>query len=269
MLLLQVYIPLMRKVKYIAFSLVLCTLFIACKTAPQEADFLRNTVVHGINDQIITGKFVAKNNLNIEHEINIAKMGRSKNYEVHFASYDKNGIAYYSITSQGVYNGYVLVVPFEYQQQKDNLYLNFNGEKMKINYETDAKEVISNLGLKGNNLPKIFTHILTASAENSKKSELAFIKNYENEYPKDTDFFNHPIIKNRLEKLLINAYPDFIKNYREETPIVQLEPGVYKTSGCSDRKCLEIQEVIEINVLHNKINVKIFNKKKKIEYKEP
>ena len=95
------------------------------------------------------------------------------------------------------------------------------------------------------------------------------MKNFENEYPKEAGFFNHPIIKNRLEKLLKDAYPDFIKNFREETPIVQAEPGVYKTSGCSDRKRLDNQAFIELNVPHNKINVKIFNKKKKIEYKEP
>ncbi|MDV3963341.1 hypothetical protein CMT72_10540 [Elizabethkingia anophelis] len=264
-----VYISMMRKVTYIAFSFILCTTFTACKTAPQEADFLRNNVVHGINDQIITGKFVAKNDLNIQHEINITKLNRSKNYEVNFAAYDKNGIAYYSVTSKGTYNGYVLVVPFEYEHQKDDLYLNFNGEKMKINYDTDVKSIISNLGIKGNHLPKIYTHILTAVPENRKKPELFFLKNFENEYPKEAGLFNHPIIKNRLEKLLKDTYPDFIKNFREEAPIVQAEPGVYKTSGCSDRKCLDIQSFIEFNVPHNKINVKIFNKKKKIEYKEP
>ncbi|NAW51877.1 hypothetical protein GNY06_11045 [Elizabethkingia argentiflava] len=259
----------MRTVKHIAFLLIVYTTLTMCKAAPQEVEFLRDDVIHGLNDQIITGRFTAKNNLNIQHEINIAKSRHAKNYDINFSAYDKNGIAYYNIDSKGFYNGYVLVVPFEYKKHKDKLYLNFHGKNMKINYESNQSTISSNLGFKGNYLPSVFHHSMKITPKNSQKPELYFIKNFENEYPLNIDFFEHPVIKYRLEKLLKSQYASFIQNFKQDTPIIQIKPDLYTTSGCSDRKCLEVQEFIEIDVSNNKINVKIFNKKRQFEYKEP
>ena len=258
----------MKKVSYFAYSFTSLLVVFSCKTTPQEKDFLNSNVVHGMNDQIITGKFVAKNNLNITHQISITK-DRGRDFNVNFSSYDTNNHIYYSIDSKGNYNGYVLVVPFTYNKKTEDLYLNFNGEKLKINYENEANVNIYDLGKKGNNLPKVFTHLVISSKKEVANSELDFIKDLENKYPEDVQLFDNVVLKNRLKILLKNQYDSFIKNFKEQTPITLIAPGVYKTSGCNNRQCTDIQEVIELDVLHNKINVKIFNKKSKKEYQEP
>lgn len=80
------------------------------------------------------------------------------------------------------------------------------------------------------------------------------LKKFTDQYPSDAKLLDQPEIKNRLELLLGKDYDNFRKYWQTETPI-KIEDNVLSTTGCEQHNCGANQYVLQIDLMHNNINV--------------
>jgi len=85
-------------------------------------------------------------------------------------------------------------------------------------------------------------------------TSLMSLKKYNDQYPSDAQLLDQPKIKNRLELLLGKDYDNFRKYWQTETPI-KIEDNVLSTTGCEQHNCGANQYVLQIDLMHNNINV--------------
>ena len=85
-------------------------------------------------------------------------------------------------------------------------------------------------------------------------TSLMSLKKYNDQYPSDAQLLDQPEIKNRLELLLGKDYDNFRKYWQTETPI-KIEDNVLSTTGCEQHNCGANQYVLQIDLMHNNINV--------------
>jgi hypothetical protein len=76
-------------------------------------------------------------------------------------------------------------------------------------------------------------------------------------YPKDVAMFETYLPPARMEKLLGVEYPDFVKDWGEETAIQKDGELVYFT-GCRKGFCAENAYLIIVDLLNNQINIMNF-----------
>lgn len=90
----------------------------------------------------------------------------------------------------------------------------------------------------------------TASADTS----LMKLKADVGQYPSDINFLDQPELKQRLMNLLGSQYSNFRKYWQTETPI-DVEDNILSTTGCEAHNCAANQFVLQIDLMHNNINV--------------
>lgn len=94
----------------------------------------------------------------------------------------------------------------------------------------------------------------TAPTTVSVDTTLLHLESFKGEYPSDVKFLDQPDLKSRLEALLGAQYANFRKYWQTETPIV-VEDHVLSTTGCEQHNCAANQFVLQIDLMHNNINV--------------
>lgn len=145
--------------KWLSLIILGNMMLVSCKSNVEDTNSIEDQhIVHGVNDQIIDGQFLAKNDLGITHTITIHKID-NHNFSVIFSSDNSNKKLNYSITAKGNFNGYAMLVPVEYKKNFSTILLNFNSDSLELSFENDAENTIKNLGMLNNNLPKIYQHI--------------------------------------------------------------------------------------------------------------
>lgn len=85
-------------------------------------------------------------------------------------------------------------------------------------------------------------------------TSLLHLKALQGDYPRDIKFLERPQLKDRLQALLKGRYADFRKYWQTETPI-EVDSNILSTTGCEAHNCAANQYVIQIDLIHNNINV--------------
>ncbi|HET8574191.1 MAG TPA: hypothetical protein VFL76_10000 [Edaphocola sp.] len=100
------------------------------------------------------------------------------------------------------------------------------------------------------------TSLQNANTENNGPADtvLMSLKKFKDQYPSDAKLLDQPEIKSRLELLLGKDYDNFRKYWQTETPI-KIEGNVLSTTGCEQHNCGANQYVLQIDLMHNNINV--------------
>ena len=145
--------------KWLSLIILGGIMLVQCKSNVEDTGFIENQhIIHGVNDQIIDGQFLAKNKLGIQHSITIHKI-ENNSFSVILSSENSNKKLNYSITSKGSFNGYAMLVPIEYNKKSSTIFLNFNSNNLELSFENDAENTMKDIGIIDNNLPKVYQHV--------------------------------------------------------------------------------------------------------------
>ncbi len=242
------------KASVIAIPLATAAIIFSCKSNPGEQSVNPKAPVHGINDQVITGRFSGVNSIGIVHNIVVDRLSQDQ-YRIFFYSDPNNTELSYRWNTAGSFNGYALMVPVQYNAATDSVYLSFNAEKLQLSFEKGSATPLADIGKQNNALPRIYYHEETKPVSDP-DLPLAEICRYENRYPDDAFLKTEPLRK-RLQQLLGGTlYNKFTNNFKADMPLIQLRQGVFYTANCRDEKCADVGSELFIDIPNDNIQVK-------------
>lgn len=94
----------------------------------------------------------------------------------------------------------------------------------------------------------------TVSTQQPIQTNLMFITECLDKYPKDVDLLNQPALNERLKTLLKGQYNVFIENWNTETPIT-ITDSIVHTSGCKVHDCSALSYDMYIDLPKDNINI--------------